>query len=209
MHTNGLVIHWAARYDLLAFLFTGGRERAFRERLVDLARVQPGDAVLDIGCGTGTLAVAAARRAGPGADVCGLDASPEMIGRAARKAARAGVAVAFEVGAAEAPRFADGRFDVVLATLMLHHLPRRTRDEAAQQVRRVLKPGGCVLAVDFGKPSGRGLFAHLHRHGYLTLENMVALFERAGLRIVETGAVGVRDLYYVRAERPPITSRAR
>ena len=201
MHTNGLVIHWAARYDLLAFLFTGGRERAFRERLLDLARMQPGEAVLDIGCGTGTLAIAAARRAGQGADVRGLDASPEMIARATRKAARAGVSAAFQVGTAEALPFEDSRFDVVLATLMLHHLPRRTREQTAHQVRRVLKPGGRVLAVDFGQPSGHGLLAHLHRHGHVKLEDMTTLLESAGLAIVESGRVGVRDLHFVLASR--------
>jgi ubiquinone/menaquinone biosynthesis C-methylase UbiE len=202
MHTNGLVIHWAARYDLLAFLFTGGRERAFRERLVDLARVKPGDAVLDIGCGTGTLAIAAARRAGPRGLVCGVDASPEMIARALRKAARAGVPVEFQLGGAEALSFEESRFDAVLATLMLHHLPRRTREQTARQMQRVLKPGGRVLAVDFGKPSGRGLLAHLHRHGHVRLEEIVTLLEGVGLRVVETGCVGVRDLHFVRAERP-------
>jgi ubiquinone/menaquinone biosynthesis C-methylase UbiE len=202
MHTHGLVIHWAARYDLLAFLFTGGRERAFRERLVDLARVQAGDAVLDIGCGTGTLALAAARRVGLSGHVCGLDASPEMIARARRKAARAGVSLDFQLAGAEALPFEEGRFDAVLATLMLHHLPRRTRAQTAQQVQRVLKPGGRVLAVDFGKPSGRGLLAHLHRHGFVTLEEIVTLLEGAGLRIMDTGRVGVRDLHFVLAERP-------
>jgi ubiquinone/menaquinone biosynthesis C-methylase UbiE len=202
MHTHGLVIHWAARYDLLAFLFTGGRERAFRERLVDLARVKAGDAVLDIGCGTGTLALAAARRVGSSGHVCGVDASPEMMARARRKAARAGVSLDFQLAGAEALPFEESRFDAVLATLMLHHLPRRTRGQTAQQVQRVLKPGGRVLAVDFGKPSGRGLLARLHRHGFVTLEEIVMLLEGAGLRIMETGRVGVRDLHFVLAERP-------
>jgi ubiquinone/menaquinone biosynthesis C-methylase UbiE len=202
MRTDGLVIHWAARYDLLAFLFTHGREGAFRERLVDLARIQPGDAVLDVGCGTGTLAIAAARRAGPLGRVSGLDASPEMVARAGHKAARAGVSVDLHIGSAAALPFDDHQFDAVLATLMLHHLPRRTREQMARQVRRVLRPGGRVLAVDFGRPSGRGLLARLHRHGYVPLEEIVALLDGAGLRIAETGRVGVRDLHFVLAEQP-------
>ena len=89
--TKGLVMHSTARYyDLLTWLLTLGRERAFRDRLVDLARLAPGESVLDAGCGTGTLAIAAKRRVGPSGAVHGIDASPEMIARARRKAAKAG-----------------------------------------------------------------------------------------------------------------------
>jgi ubiquinone/menaquinone biosynthesis C-methylase UbiE len=87
--TKGLVIHWAARYDLLAWLLTRGRERACCERLIGLAGLEPGDAVLDIGCGTGTLAIAATRHVGPTGTVYGIDASRQMVARATRKAAKA------------------------------------------------------------------------------------------------------------------------
>lgn len=107
--THGLVIDWAARYDLLAWLFTHGRERQLRERLVGLAEVSVGNAVLDVGCGTGTLAIAASRRVGPSGTVCGVDASPPMIARARQKAIRAGVSVDFRVGVAEDLPFPDRR----------------------------------------------------------------------------------------------------
>src|SRR5262247_2265411 len=98
-----------------------GREAVFREKVVDLARIQPGDRVLDVGCGTGTLAVAAKRRVGPRGMVHGIDPSPEMITRASRKAGKAGVEVVFKEAIVEALPFADEYFDVVLSTLMLHH----------------------------------------------------------------------------------------
>lgn len=100
--TSGSVIHWAAPYDLLVFLLMLGRERSFRERLIGLARLRPGDAVLDIGCGTGTLAIAARRHVGPSGSVHGVDASPEMIVRATKKASKAGVDVTFRRGVVEA-----------------------------------------------------------------------------------------------------------
>jgi ubiquinone/menaquinone biosynthesis C-methylase UbiE len=161
---TGLVVHWAARYDLLIALLTLGRERRFRELLLGPARLEPGESVLDIGCGTGTLAIAAKRRVGPSAVVHGIDVSPEMIARARRKAKKAGEAIAFEVAAAQSLPFPDARFDVVLSTVMLHHLPRAARQQAVREARRVLKPGGRLLAVDFVRSSGKGLRAHFHRH---------------------------------------------
>src|SRR5688572_3378865 len=77
--TTGLVLHSAARYDLLVWLITRGRERAFREKVLRLARLKPGESVLDVGCGTGTLAIAARPLVGPAGAVYGIDASPEMI----------------------------------------------------------------------------------------------------------------------------------
>src|SRR5262245_51748658 len=89
--TSGIVLHWPACYDLLACIVMLGREGVFREKVIDLARLKTGDSVLDVGCGTGTLAIAAKRRLGPTSAVYGIDASPEMIARAAKKARKAGV----------------------------------------------------------------------------------------------------------------------
>jgi ubiquinone/menaquinone biosynthesis C-methylase UbiE len=202
--TTGSVLHSAARYDLLVWLLTLGRERVFRETVVRLARLQPGESVLDVGCGTGTLAIAAKRCVGPTGTVYGIDASPEMIARAAKKARKAGVEVVFKHAVAEALPFPDAHFDAVLSTVMLHHLPRNARQQCAGEIRRVLKPGGRVLAVDFGDPARhrRGLFAHVHRHGHVTLTDMIALLSEAGLNMVESGAVGLRDLQFVLATAP-------
>lgn len=197
--TTGLVLHSEARYyDLMAWLLTFGRERALRERLVELARVAPGEAVLDVGCGTGTLAIAAKRRAGASGVVHGIDASPEMIERAQRKAAKKAAEVAFEIATVEALPFPDGSFDVVLSTLMLHHLPRAVREQCAREMRRVLKPGGRVLAVDFATPARerKGLFAHLHRHGHMELRDISGPLSDAGLDVVESGPVGLSDLHF-------------
>ncbi len=202
--TTGLVVHWAARYDLLVWLVTLGRERVFREKVLRLARLEPGESVLDVGCGTGTLAIAAKRHVGPRGPVSGIDASPEMIARAGKKARKAGVEVVFKNAVAEALPFPDAQFDAVLTTVMLHHLPRKARQQCACEMRRVLKPGGRVLAVDFGgaAPERRNLLAHFHRHGHVNLRDIIAVLSEAGLNIVESGAVGISDLQFVLAAAP-------
>jgi ubiquinone/menaquinone biosynthesis C-methylase UbiE len=198
---TGRVLHAAAGYDLVVWLLLLGRERAFRERLVGLARLEQGQSVLDVGCGTGSLAIAARRRVGSAGQVEGVDASPELIARARKKAGRAGMDVRFTIGGAETLPFPDAKFDAVLNTMVLHHLPRETRERCACEMRRVLKPGGRVLAVDFGETPGerKGLIEHFHRHAGVGLHDIVNLLADAGLRIIESGAVGVRGLNFVLA----------
>jgi demethylmenaquinone methyltransferase/2-methoxy-6-polyprenyl-1,4-benzoquinol methylase/phosphoethanolamine N-methyltransferase len=135
--------------------------------------------------------------------VYGIDPSPQMIARASRKAAKAGADAVFELAVAEKLPFPDGRFDVVLSTLMLHHLPRNTRQQCATEIRRVLKPGGLVLAVDFGRARHKGLLAHFHRHGHVAVEDIVAVFGKAGFTAVSSGPVGMSDLQFVLAQASP------
>ena len=199
-----VVVLWAARYDLLIWLLTLGRERKFRERLLDPARLGPGESVLDVGCGTGTLAITAKERVGSAGSVYGIDASLPMIARAKRKAQKANVDVTFEYAAAESLPFPDARFDVVLCTVMLHHLGRQTRQQGVREMRRVLKPGGRLLAVDFGAGAEqrKGLIGHLHSHGGIKPHELRALVTNVGLEIVASGALGIWDLQFVLAEAP-------
>ena len=199
--TKGLVLHWAARYDLLVWLLTRGRDRAFREKLTNLARLTPGETVLDVGCGTGSLAIVASRKVGATGMVHGIDPSPAMIARARSKATtKAGTHLHFETGVAEAIPFSDATFDVVLSTLMLHHLPRPVRQQFVREMRRVLKPTGRVLIVDFADAQQRtGLLAHVHRHGHVDPRQIVSLLEEGGFHSIESGRVGVSSLQFVLA----------
>jgi ubiquinone/menaquinone biosynthesis C-methylase UbiE len=198
--TIGRVLHWAAAYDILVWLLTRRSDRAFREQLLGPAHLAAGESVLDIGCGTGTLAIVAKGQVGAGGKVFGIDASPAMVARASSKAAKAGVDVRFETAVVERLPFPDAQFDVVLSTLMLHHLPRTLRQQCAREVRRVLKPHGRVLVVDFGRPQPKtGLLAHFHRPGHVDPAAIVTLLEEVGLRRVESGPVGISSLQFVLA----------
>jgi ubiquinone/menaquinone biosynthesis C-methylase UbiE len=203
--SNRGVVHWAARYDLLLTLVTLGRESTLRERLLDLAQLAPGESVLDVGCGTGTLAIAAKRRVGNNAAVHGIDASAEMIARAAKKATREKVHVTFDIAFAESLPFPDTQFDVVLSTVMLHHLRRAVREQCVREMHRVLKSGGRLLIVDFGRIASkqRGLMAHFHRHGRVELSDLVGLTTAAGLDVVDRGEVGFGNLLFVLGRAGP------
>lgn len=199
----GLVLHAAAGYDLLVWLLTRGRERAFRQAELAPLRLRRGESVLDVGCGTGSLALEAKRQVGPGS-VLGVDASPEMIARAARKAKRTGLEVEFATAPAQALPFGDGRFDVAMTSMMLHHLPRSSRGQCIREMRRVVKPGGRLLLVDFeapARPEG-GFLARFRRHGSLKPGELAGLLADAGLTLVDKGTARFKSLQFVLAKRP-------
>jgi ubiquinone/menaquinone biosynthesis C-methylase UbiE len=193
------VIHQAVGYDVMTWLLTLGRERRFREQLIAPARLQPGESVLDVGCGTGTLALVAKRRVGAG-EVAGLDASPEMIERARHKAARAGLQLKFEVASADALPFPDGTFDVVICTVTLHHLRRSMRAAAVAEMRRVVKPTGRVLLADFVFGKKRTVAGLLHHHVGMKPDELAQLAGGAGMRVIDAGKPGFWDLRYVLAQ---------
>jgi ubiquinone/menaquinone biosynthesis C-methylase UbiE len=184
---SGLVIHSAREYDLRFWLRTRGRERAFRERLVDLARLAPGESVLDVGCGTGSLVLAAKRRVGPPGSVHGIEPSAAMVERARRKAARARLDVDVRTGVAQDLPYHDGSFDAVLCTLTLHQLHHDAWRPVLREMHRVLRPGGRLLLVDI--TAGDGNARTPHSHGHFDLTRLAPLVEAAGLTIAEQGPV--------------------
>jgi ubiquinone/menaquinone biosynthesis C-methylase UbiE len=200
--SKGAIIHQAAGYDMLLWLLTLGRERRFRRTMLSFADPRAGESVLDVGCGTGALAIAATELVGADGSVSGVDASPEMIQRARMKAAKAGVSIDFREGSADALPFADESFDAVLSTVMLHHLPTSIRTVAVAEMRRVTRPNGRVLLIDFaGGRDGKGPLLHFHRHGHVEPRVLEDLVTNAGLRVQRSGPVGKWSLQYVLGTR--------
>lgn len=202
----GSVLHSPLLYDAIVWFALRGRERQLRDRLLELARLRAGESVLDVGCGTGTLAIRAQETVGRSGTVCGVDASVEMLARARAKAARAGVPVRFENAAAQSLPFADSSFDLALGTMMLHHLSRGARRDFAAELRRVVRPRGRVFLADFAGTEARaekkagGFAGHFrHRHGHVDIAEIVELLAAAGFQSIESGAVGVRNLHFALA----------
>lgn len=114
------------------------------EEFVERLDLKPGMKVLDVACGTGNLAIPAART---GADVTGIDIAPNLIDQARVKAAAEGLEAKFEVGDAEAMPYADGEFDVVITMFGAMFAPRP--DVTASELKRVCKPGGLIAMANW------------------------------------------------------------
>jgi ubiquinone/menaquinone biosynthesis C-methylase UbiE len=152
-------------YDPLVKLIGG---EAARKALLDQAALRPGHRVLDVGCGTGTLATQI-KRLYPDVEVVGLDPDPKALARATRKAARASVSVHFDQGFGDPLPYPDASFDRVLSSFMFHHLPPDEKRNTLREVRRVLKPTGEFHMADFegpddGAPSFLARLLHFHSH---------------------------------------------
>lgn len=210
--TRGRVIRWAHSYDRFVNLLTLGRSKTLRKMTVELARIQPGERVLDVGCGTGDLTLLARERAGAAGAVCGIDASPEMIQEARRKADRAGVEIDFRAGLIESLSFPDQSFEVVLSSLMMHHLPDDLKRRGLAEIGRVLKPGGRLVVVDIERPatfSGRVLMALFMHAGLRSgVQDLPALMAQAGFVGVVTGRLGFGILGFVTGRRDPLSHSA-
>ena len=198
-------------YDRLCRLLgMGDRMRAFEVRVIGPVA---GKRVLEVGCGTGELLRAVSRGATP-ARLVGLDPDQGMLDQAGAKFRASGVAAELVLGYAEALPFPDGSFDVVLSSLMFHHLDAATKRTALREWRRVLAPGGVLVLVDFGAPRSAllraltwparlGLFEQVAEN----LRGRVpALLAEAGFSSEEVGRYG--DIIVAHVARPASRVRA-
>jgi ubiquinone/menaquinone biosynthesis C-methylase UbiE len=134
----------------------------FHGLLVEQAALEPHFKVLDVGCGTGTLAVMIKQRY-PTVDVVALDPDQKALARAQQKCARAGTTIQFDRGFSDTLPYDRGIFDRVFSSMMFHHLRRSERETTLREIHRVLKPGGRLEFLDMVSAGrqGQGFLARI------------------------------------------------
>jgi ubiquinone/menaquinone biosynthesis C-methylase UbiE len=197
-------------YDTYMKRITLGRENSLREMTVELAQIKPADSVLEVGCGTGTLTLAAKRQAGPSGRVFGIDIIPGMIDRSQRKAAQANVDVTFQLGSIENIPFPDNYFDVVMCSFMIFHMSEKVRLKGIAEIYRVLKPGGRLLVFDLGLPAygisrmiAKVLLGFMLKHDVKELLPVMEVSGFSGVQIshAKYRVFGFSLLHYVRGSK--------
>jgi ubiquinone/menaquinone biosynthesis C-methylase UbiE len=185
-------------YDAYMRKITLGRERALREMTVSLAGVKPGDCVLEVGCGTGTLTLAAKRQAGPTGKAFGIDIIPGMIELSQRKAAEAKAEVTFQLGSMDDIPFSANQFDAVMCSFMIFHMSEGVRRKGITEIYRVLKPQGRLLVLDLALPTqplqrkiAQAVLGSMLQHD---LRELLPLMESAGFSDIEIAQARFRVL---------------
>jgi ubiquinone/menaquinone biosynthesis C-methylase UbiE len=174
---------------------------AVRQQMLERAELAPGQLVLEIGCGTGSLLLQLAATR-PGLELVGLDPDPKALARARRKCERRGLRVQLDAGFADALPYPAAHFDRVFSSFMFHHLDAPVKRSTLTEVRRVLRPGGSLHLLDFGGPAGHSggrLAKLLHTADHLrdNFEGRIgALMGEAGLE--SPGEVGHRATWFGR-----------
>lgn len=168
-------------YDPLVRLL--GADTA-RRALLDQAALLPNYRVLDVGCGTGTLAILI-KRLYPSTEVIGFDPDPKALTQARRKAARASVSIRFEEGFSDELPYPEESFDRVFSSFMFHHLQADDREKMLREIRRVLRPQGSLHMLDFEVGAHKhGPLAHLLHSSDRLKDNsegrILTLITRAG-----------------------------
>jgi ubiquinone/menaquinone biosynthesis C-methylase UbiE len=150
-YVPALRYRWLTRfYDTVVALTT--RESVFRRELLEQAEVGENDRVLDLACGTGTMAAMISSRY-PGTSVAGLDGDPEILAVARDKARHSGLDIEFNEGLSHSMPYFSNEFDIVFSSLFFHHLKPAEKSRTMAEVHRVLKPGGRLHICDWGCPA--------------------------------------------------------
>ncbi len=127
------------------------RDDFLKRRLSELLPLAPGQSVLDVGCGTGTLLLRLHERQ-PEARLFGVDADPDALALAEQKGRQRRVNWSLLAASATRLPFPDSHFDAVVTSLVFHHLTTPQKQQALGEIRRVLRPEGRLLLADYDAP---------------------------------------------------------
>ena len=151
-HLTKITDFSASFYDLIFKSFCLGQENAFRQKVIDLMDLTGNELILDVGCGTGTLTSMIADKVNARESIFGVDLSPRMIEIAKKKTSKNGRRVEYKVASSLALPFDDETFDVVVTSLIYHHLMSLVeKARTLSEIYRVLKPEGRYIAAEFTK----------------------------------------------------------
>lgn len=151
-HVHAMFSQIAPRYDAGNDLLSFGTHRLWRRRAVKAVQARPGEHVLDCATGTGDLALAFKRAVGPQGSVLGTDFNADMLKTAPLKAQRAGLDVRFEVADAMKLPYEAARFDIASISFGIRNVDDPS--VCLRELARVVKPGGRVMVLEFGQPTG-------------------------------------------------------
>lgn len=186
-YVPALSFHWLTPY-YDAVVGTTTRERAFKKALIRQAGIEPGQHVLDLATGTGTLAIWI-KQSQPLATVTGVDGDPAILSLATRKATEANVSVQFDHAFSQSLPYPEAHFDRAVSSLFFHHLNWEDKQRTVQELFRVLKSGAELHVADWGYPANtlmRGMFLFIQLlDGFKnTRDNvsgrLIELFEQTG-----------------------------
>ena len=148
-HSKGISLDTLSDYyDLLTFT----EKSKFRRNQIALMDIHKGEKVLEVGCGTGVLSILSKIAVGESGEVEGIDISPKMISKARQKVKKANLKISFHVASVNELPYPDNYFDLVISSMMFHHLPVEVKKEGLEEIYRVLKEEGRFFLCDFGSP---------------------------------------------------------
>jgi len=159
--SKGISLNYLSNYyDLI----TPAEKSRFRQEQIKLAKLKEGEKVLDVGCGTGPLSILAKLAVGETGRVAGIDIAAKMITQCKEKIQRNNLDIDFQVASIDSIPFPEKEFDIVLSSMMFHHLPLEIKKAGLTEIMRVLKEEGRFFLCDFCVPH------------YITLPLMYLMF---------------------------------
>jgi len=135
-------------YDLITFT----EKSKFRRKQIGFMDIGKGERVLEVGCGTGALSILSKISVGESGEVDGIDIAPRMVAKAQKKARKANLKINFRIASVNELPYPDNHFDLIISSLMFHHLPVDVKKQGLKEIYRILKEEGRFFLCDFCTP---------------------------------------------------------